>query len=187
MEKKPFNFKPKFQKRQEHKTNEMITHQNVRITGDGIESKICSSSEALAIAQSMELDLVEINEKAIPPVCKIINYGKFLYEKKKRDKENNQGNKSILKEIKLGPNTQENDLNYKSKHAVEFLKEGNKVKVSMLFRAREITFKERGEIVMLKFLQMIEDFGKPEFMPKFEGKNLFVTVTPKNTSKKAQD
>lgn len=189
MEKKPFNnnFRPKFQKKQEHNINEAITHRTVRITGDGIESKVCSTTEALALAQSMEMDLVEINDKANPPVCKIVNYGKFLYEKKKREKDNIQGNKTVLKEIKLGPNTQDNDLSYKSKHAIDFLKSGHKVKISMLFRGREMAFKEKGEIIMLKFIQMLEEIGKPEFLPKFEGKNLFVTITPKNTVKKAQD
>lgn len=180
MEKRTNNFKPKFQKKQEHRTNEMITHQTVRITGDQIESKICSLTEALSIAESLEMDLVEINDKANPPVCKIIDYGKFLYEKKKKEKELNQNNKNTLKEIRLGPNTQDNDLGYKSKQAIEFLKEGNKVKVSMMFRGREMAFKDKGQLVMLKFIQLVEEVGKAEFMPKFEGKNLLVTLTPKS-------
>ena len=100
---------------------------------------------------------------------------------KKRDKENTQGNKTVLKEIKLGPNTQDNDLNYKSKHAIEFLKSGHKVKVSMLFRGREMAFKEKGEIIMLKFIQMLEEIGKPEFLPKFEGKNLLSFCFPEKS------
>lgn len=179
MEKKPNNFRPKFQKKYEHRINGMITHHQVRITGEDIESKICSTSEAIAIADSLGLDLVEINDKANPPVCKIVDYGKFLYDKKKKEKEINQGNKNILKEVRLGPNTQENDLNYKSKQAIEFLKEGNKVKLSMMFRGREIAFKDNGHKIMLQFIQMLEEFGKPEFLPKFEGKNLFVTIIPK--------
>lgn len=178
--KKPNNFRPKFQKKYEHRINGMITHHQIRITGDQIESKICSLQEALAIAESLELDLVEINDKATPPVCKIVDYGKFLYDKKKKSKEINQGSKNTLKEIRLGPNTQDNDLGYKSKQAIEFLKEGSKVKVSMMFRGREIAFKDKGELVILKFIQMVEEVGRPEFMPKFEGKNLFVTLTPKS-------
>ena len=175
------NFKSnRFQKKQEHKINNLISSNEVRITGENIDSRICSLKEALSIAESMGLDLVEINNKTNPPICKVIDYGKFLYEKKKKDKELNQNNKSILKEIRLGPNTQDNDLSYKSKQAIEFLKDGNKVKVSMLFRGREIDFKEKGELVMLKFIQMNEELGRPEFMPKFECKNLFVTIIPKN-------
>lgn len=180
MEQKPNNFKSKFQKKYEHRINGMINHHQVRITGDQIESKICSLQEALAIAESLELDLVEINDKATPPVCKIVDYGKFLYDKKKKAKELNQGSKNILKEIRLGPNTQDNDLGYKSKQAIEFLKEGNKVKVSMMFRGREMAFKDKGQLVMLKFIQLVEEVGKAEFVPKFEGKNLFVTLAPKS-------
>lgn len=172
-------FKPKFQKRQEHNINEMIRHDQVRISGDDIESQICSLSEALSIAQSLELDLVEINSQVSPAVCIVVNYGKFLYEKKKKKKEQQKNNSSEIKEIRLGPNTQEHDLNFKSKNAIDFLKKGCKLKLTMKFRGREMAFKQNGEIIMLKFIQMLEEFGKPEFMPKFEGKQLYVTITPK--------
>jgi len=185
MEKRPLNnFRPKFQKKQEHRINNLITHPEVRITGDGIETKICSLSEAIALSEAIGLDLVEINSTTNPPICKIVDYGKFLYEKKKKEKENSSGNKTTLKEIRLGPNTQDNDLVYRSKQAIDFLKEGHKVKISMKFRGREMAFKSKGEIIILKFLQTIEEVGKPEYMPKMEGNNMFVTVTPKNASKK---
>ena len=176
-------FKSKFQKQPEHKINDLITHPSIRISGENIESKICTLEEALLLAQEMELDLVEINGKAIPPVCKIVDYGKFLYEQKKKKKEIIQGNKVALKEIRLSPNIQENDINFKSKHAIDFLKDGHKVKISMAFRGRQIAFKQNGEIVMLKFIQLLEEVGKPEFLPKFEGKNLYVTITSKVSRK----
>ncbi len=184
--KKSFRPSGKFQKKYEHNINDMIRHSQVRITGDNIESKICSISEAIAIADSFNLDLVEINSQSNPPVCRIVDYGKFLYEKKKKEKENIQNNKSETKEIQLGPNTQEHDLNFKSKHAIKFLQDGCKVKLTMKFRGREMAFKENGEMVMLKFIQMLEDAGVPEFMPRFEGKNLYVTIRPKKIGEKSK-
>ena len=183
MEPRRNNFRPKFQKKQEHNINNFISHQQVRVIGDGIESKICSLAEALELARSMELDLVETSSTATPPVCKIVDYGKFLYEKKKREKEIKNNNKTETKEIQLGPNTQQNDLDFKSKHALNFLNDGNKVKLSMKFQGRQIAYKEQGEILMLRFLQMIESAGKPEFLPKMEGKSMYVIVSPKKQSK----
>jgi len=159
--------------------NEDVQAHEVRIVGENIESKVCKTSEALAIAKSLNLDLVEISSESKPPVCKVVDFQKFLYEKKKKEKENKNSNKSTTKEIKLGPNIGDHDFEFKLKHAIEFLGRGHKVKAYMQFRGREITHKEQGEIVMLKFTQALEDHGKPEFLPKLEGKNLYVVITPK--------
>ncbi len=178
--KKPFrSIGGRFQKRAEHNINEHIVHSEVRITGDGIETKICSLNEALKIADSFNLDLVEINGNINPPVCKIVDYSKFLYEKKKRDKDKQQNHAAEIKEIRLGPNIQDHDVDFKSKNAINFLKKGHKVKLTMKFKGREMAFRQNGEIVMLKFITLLEEVGRPEFMPKLEGKQLYVTLIPK--------
>ncbi len=169
----------RFQKRIEHNINDKIIHSEVRIVGDNIETKVCSLREALALADSFNLDLVEINGNINPPICKIVDYSKFLYEKKKHDKDKKQNHAAEIKEIRLGPNIQDHDVNFKSKHATNFLKQGHKVKITMKFKGREMAFRQNGEIVMLKFITLLEEVGKPEFMPKFEGKQLYVTLTPK--------
>jgi translation initiation factor IF-3 len=132
--------------------------------------------EALALADSQELDLVLINETAAPPVCKLMNYEKFIYEQSKKPK-----NKSLeVKEIKLGPNMAENDLSYRTKHIQEFLQKGHKVKLTMQFRGREMAFVDKGEELMLKLIVSIEDFGSAEAIPKLEGKKLMTTIKPKS-------
>lgn len=163
----------------EHKINDFILHSRVRITGEGIESKVCDLQEAKDIASELGLDLVEINSTGIPPVCKIVNYQKFLYEKKKKEKEVRNANKSTTKEVKLGPQISDNDLDHKIKSSIKFLKEGNKVRAYVQFKARQIAFKEQGEIVLLKFIQALQDVGKPEFLPKMEGRSMFVIISPK--------
>ena len=139
------------------------------------------------MAKEQNLDLVEISPKADPPVCKIIDYSKFQYEQKKKQKEiKAKAQKTVIKEIRFGPNTEEHDFNFKLKHAINFLEEGAKVKAYVHFVGRTIVFKERGEILLLKFAQALEDYGKVEQLPKLEGKRMIMFIAPKpaKTAKK---
>jgi len=134
----------------------------------------------LKLADTMELDLVEISPKANPPVCKIIDYKKFLYDQKKKQKAlKSKQTKVVIKEIRFGPNTDEHDFNFKLNHAKKFLKEGAKVKAFVFFKGRTIVFKERGEVLLLKFVDELEEYGLPEAMPKMEGKKMIVNLVPK--------
>jgi translation initiation factor IF-3 len=165
-----------------HRINDGIRSPQIRIVGDGIESKICSVQEAIKIAEPLDVDVVEINSKVSPPVCKLIRYDKFLYEEKRKAKEiekKNREQRVDIKEIGLGPNTDTHDIEFKVKHAVNFLKEGNKVKLVMKFSGREMVYKERGEKLMLEFVQKLEDYGVAESLPKMEGKRMFVTLKQK--------
>ena len=147
--------------------------------GEGIQSEVLAISQAVALAKNMGLDLVEIVADSEPPVCKVINYEKFLYEKKKKEKELKAKNsKQVTKEIRFGPNTDEHDFNFKVKHGIKFLEEGAKIKAFVYFRGRSIAYKERGEIMLLKFAQALEQYGKVEMMPKLEGKNMFLYMVP---------
>ena len=147
---------------------------------DGADSKILSLREALTAAQDLELDLVEISPQASPPVCKIMNYQKFLFELKKKQKEIKAKTVKVsVKEIRLGPNTDDHDFNFKVKHAIEFLQEGNKVKVDVFFKGRSIMYKDQGELKLLNFAKACEEYGKPESMPKLEGKRMIIILTPK--------
>ena len=138
-----------------------------------------SVPEALAKAQEIGLDLVEIAPNAEPPVCRIVDYQKFLYEKKKKEKETKaKSAKQVLKEIRFGPNTDEHDFNFKVKHAIKFLEEGAKVKAYVHFKGRSIAYKEKGEIILLKFAQALEEFGKVELLPKLEGNRMFLHLAP---------
>ncbi|MEY2774449.1 MAG: hypothetical protein RLZZ275_796 [Bacteroidota bacterium] len=150
------------------------------MVGDNIEPAVMRLQDALALAVSLELDLVEISPKAVPPVCRITEYKKFLYDQKKKQKEikANQA-KVTVKEIRFGPNTDDHDFQFKLKHGREFLKEGNKLKAYVFFRGRTIVFKERGEILLLKFAQELEDVGTVEQLPKLEGKRMTVIFNPK--------
>lgn len=160
------------QKKREHKLNSEITHKEVRVTDEGI----MSIGEALKLAETQEMDLVLINEKAQPPVCRILNYEKFMYEQSKKPK-----NKVLdIKEIKLGPNTSENDLEYRIKQMNEFLKKGHKVKVSLQFRGRQMQHIDIGQEQILKMVLAVEEFGIPEAMPKLEGKKMFCLIKPKS-------
>lgn len=137
------------------------------------------------MAQEQGLDLVEISPKADPPVCKIIDYSKFKYEQKKKQKEiKAKAHKTVLKEIRFGPNTDDHDFQFKLKHAMKFLEEGAKVKAYVHFVGRTIVFKERGEILLLKFAQALEDYAKVEQLPKLEGKRMFLMLSPKPVQKK---
>ena len=141
-------------------------------------------NKALEIADNAGLDLVEISPNANPPVCKIIDYSKFKYEQKKKQKELKAKTlKTVVKEIRFGPNTDEHDFNFKLKHAINFLKEGAKVKAYVHFAGRTIVYKERGEILLLKFIQELEEYGKVEQLPRLEGKRMIIVISPKGKNK----
>ena len=165
----------------------MIRVPQVRLVGDNIEVGIYSIQDAQRIAQEQGLDLVEISPNADPPVCRIIDYNKFLYEKKKKDKEMKaKAKQSEVKEIRFTPNTDDHDFNFKAKHAEEFLREGNKVKAYVQFRGRAIQFKDRGELLLLKFAERLSEFGVLEGMPKMEGKRMLAIWAPKSQKKKKE-
>ncbi len=152
----------------------------VRLVGDNVEQGIYPFDVAMHIADEQNLDLVEISPNAIPPVCKIIDYQKFLYQQKKREKEQKaKSAKVVIKEIRFGPQTDEHDYNFKLKHAQEFLKEGNKVKAYVFFKGRSILFKEQGELLLARFANDLEDYGRVEQLPKLEGKRMIVNIAPK--------
>ncbi len=156
----------------------------MRLVGDNVKIGIYNIDEAIRLSREIGLDLVEISPNADPPVCKIIDYSKFKYEQKKKQKEiKSKAQKMIVKEIRFGPNTDDHDFNFKLKHAVNFLESGAKVKAFVHFRGRTIVFKERGEILLLKFAQQLEDYGKVEQMPKLEGKRMSVILAPKTAKK----
>jgi translation initiation factor IF-3 len=160
-------------KKREHKLNEEITEREVRVVDEGV----MSLNEALKLASEQELDLVLINDKSTPVICRIINYEKFIYEQKKKKK--NQTKPAELKEIKLGPNTSENDVDYRVKHIIEFLDKGHKVKLTMQFRGREMVHTDKGQELMLKIILAVSEHGSAETMPKLEGKKMFTTLRPK--------
>ncbi len=152
----------------------------VRVVGDNIEQRIVPVKEALEMAYKMGLDLVEISPNANPPVCKIIDYKKFLYESRKKQKEiRSKSARVVVKEIRLGPQTDDHDFNFKLKHAEKFLKDGAKVKVEVFFRGRTIVYKDQGEIMLLKFAQELAEVGKVERMPRLEGKRMIMIIAPK--------
>lgn len=157
--------------KREHKLNNEIIASEVRVTDEGI----ISLKEALNIARSKEMDLVLINANAVPPVCKIMNYEKYIYELSKKPK-----NKTLeVKEVKLGPNMAENDLIYRKKHIIEFLDKGHRIKLSMRFRGREMAFVDKGMALMLGFIVSLEDYGTSDAMPKLEGKQIIGFIKPK--------
>ena len=152
----------------------------VRVVGEGMEPTIMNTKEALRRAYDQGLDLVMISPQANPPVCKIIEYQKFLYEQKKREKERKANStKIVIKEIRLSPQTDDHDFEFKLNHAIRFLKEGNKVKVDVFFRGRSIVYKEQGEQQLLKFAEALLEYGKPEQMPRLEGKRMLMVIAPK--------
>jgi translation initiation factor IF-3 len=157
----------------------------VRLVGDNIEEPgIYSTKDALKMADDMDLDLVEISPNAEPPVCKILDYQKFLYQQKKHQKEMKaKAVKVVVKEIRFGPQTDDHDYNFKLRHAEEFLKEGAKVKAYVFFKGRSIMFKEQGEILLLRFANDLEDLAKVDQMPKLEGKRMIIMLTPKTGKK----
>jgi len=163
-----------------HKINREIAAPVVRVVGENVEPGIFNIKEAREIAENLDLDLVEISPTANPPVCKVIDYKKFLYELKKKQKEiKAKTAKIVVKEIRLGPNTDEHDFNFKLNHAKKFLEDGAKVKVDVFFKGRSIIYKDKGEIILLKFAQELEEYGKVERLPKLEGKRMIMIITPK--------
>ena len=166
-------------KEDQHRINRKITAEEVRLVGDNVEIGVYKRSAALAIADEQGLDLVEISPKAVPPVCKVMDYKKLLYEQKKREKAlKSKAAKVVVKEIRFGPNTDDHDYNFKKKHAEKFLKEGAKLKAFVFFKGRSIIFKEQGQILLLRLAQDLEDLGKVEQMPKLEGKRMIMFIAP---------
>ena len=162
-----------------HRINRKITAEELRLVGDNVEVGVYKLSAALAIANEQGLDLVEISPKAVPPVCKVMDYKKFLYEQKKREKAlKSKAAKVVVKQIRFGPNTDDHDYNFKKKHAEKFLKEGAKLKAFVFFKGRSIIFKEQGQILLLRLAQDLEDLGKVEQMPKLEGKRMIMFIAP---------
>ena len=172
----------------QYRINEQIRVREVRIVGDG-ESTVVPTREALDMARNQGVDLVEISPNANPPVCRLIDYSKFLYQQKKRQKEMKAKQVKVeVKEIRFGPQTDEHDYQFKLKHAKEFLEEGNKVRAYVFFRGRSILFKEQGEVLLLRFANDLEEYGKVEGMPSLEGKKMFLYLAPKKAgvAKKSQ-
>lgn len=160
--------------------NDRIRAREVRLVGDNVEQGIYSIQEALHIADEQGLDLIEISPNAAPPVCKILDYQKFLYQQKKHQKEQKaKASKVVVKEIRFGPQTDDHDYNFKLKHAMGFLQEGAKVKAYVFFRGRSILFKEQGEVLLLRFANDLEEYGKVEQMPVLEGKRMILMISPK--------
>lgn len=167
-----------------HRINENITARTVRLVGDNVEMKICTLYEAREIAKELELDLVEISPKADPPVCKILEYTKFLFDYRKKEKQNKKNSaQTKIKEIKFGPYTDDHDFNFKLNHAKNFLEHGHKVKAFVQFKGRQLAHKEIGEILLLKLLQALEDHAKVEQLPRMEGRRMSTLLGPKKTSK----
>lgn len=196
MEERKFNSggKPPFYNRKGNEAqpkfniNSQIRAREVRLVGDNIvpEPGVFPLQDALKLADTLELDLVEISPKAEPPVCKIIDYQKFLYQLKKKQKEiKAKTTKVVVKEIRFGPNTDEHDYDFKLKHALSFLQDGFKVKAYVFFKGRTILYKEKGEILLLRFAQDLQEFGKVEQLPKLEGKRMFMFISPKAGKKKS--
>lgn len=164
----------------QYKINRQIRSKEVRIVGDEIESQVYSLAEALKIAEEHGLDLVEISPNAKPPVCRIIDFSKFIYQQKKRQKEQKAKQvKVTIKEIRFGPQTDEHDYNFKLKHAISFLQNGDKVKAFVFFKGRSIVFKEQGEVLLLRFANDLEEYAKVDSLPVLEGKRMIIMLSPK--------
>lgn len=163
-----------------HRINERIRVPQVRLVGDNVTVGVYSIDEARKIAEEQDLDLVEISPNADPPVCKVIDYRKFLYEQKKKQKElKSKQQNVVVKEIRFGPNTDDHDFDFKLKHAFKFIEEGSKLKVFVFFKGRSIVYKDRGEILLLKFAQALEDVAVVEQMPELTGKKMIMSFAPK--------
>ena len=173
-------FNPRQQKEDLHKINEKIRAREVRLVGDNVEQGVYPIQEALRMADNLELDLVEISPTAEPPVCRILDYQKFVYQQKKKQKETKAKSvKVVVKEIRFGPQTDDHDFNFKLKHAKSFLDEGSKVKAFVFFKGRSILFKEQGEVLLLRFATELEDYAKVDQLPQLEGKKMIMMLSPK--------
>ena len=189
--------KPRRPPKPRFRINNQIRSPKIRLVGDNladiskavgreIVSDIYSTREAIKMADAMDMDLIEISPKADPPVCRITDYKKFLFDKKKKEKEMKAKTvKTVIKEIRFGPNTDDHDFNFKARHAERFLQDGAKVKAYVHFRGRTIVFKERGEVLLLRFVKHLEEFGTIESMPRMEGRRMFVMIAPKKSALKA--
>ena len=165
-----------------HRINEKIRAEEIRLVGENVKVDIYPLSRALEIANELGVDLVEISPNATPPVCKAMDYKKFVYEQKKREKAiKSKATKVVVKEIRFGPNTDDHDYNFKKKHAENFLKDGAKLKAFVFFKGRSIIYKDKGEILLLRLAQDLEDYGKVEQMPKLEGKRMTMFIAPKKS------
>lgn len=180
------NFRRDRRPEPQHKVNERIRAAQVRVVGENVsEPGVYSLSEALKIADGLDMDLVEISPNADPPVCRVVDYQKFLYQQKKKQKEMKaKTTKIVVKEIRFGPNTDDHDYDFKMKHAQKFLEDGAKVKAFVFFKGRTILFKEKGEILLLRLAQDLEDVAKVEQLPRLEGKRMTMFLTPKAKTKK---
>lgn len=166
-----------------YRINEQIRSREVRLVGDDVESTVMPTHKVIQLAEQKGVDLVEISPNAQPPVCRLIDYSKFLYQQKKRQKELKAKQVKIeVKEIRFGPQTDEHDYNFKLKHAKDFLTEGDKVKAYVFFRGRSILFKEQGEVLLLRFANDLEEYGKVEQMPVLEGKRMIIFIAPKKVA-----
>ncbi len=166
--------------RDPHRINDYIIADPIRLVGDNVEQGVVDLASALKAAEEQELDLVEVSPNASPPVCKVIDYRKFLYDQKKKAKElKATQSKTDIKEIRFGPNTDEHDVNFKTKHAEKFIEEGHKVRAYVFFRGRTIVFKERGELLLLQFADKLSEVAKLEQLPKMEGKKMIIVLAPK--------
>ncbi|GHT09681.1 translation initiation factor IF-3 [Bacteroidia bacterium] len=164
----------------QYRINDKIRAREVRLVGEGIEQGVYPIIEAQKIARSQNLDLIEISPNAVPPVCRILDYQKFIYQQKKRQKEQKAKSlKIVVKEIRFGPQTDDHDYNFKLKHAKSFLEEGAKVKAYVFFKGRSILFKEQGEVLLLRFANDLEDYAKVEQLPALEGKKMIIMLSPK--------
>jgi translation initiation factor IF-3 len=173
----------RFIKEPEHRINRRIQAPEVRLVGENVEQGVFPTDVAIKMAEDLGLDLVEISANAVPPVCRVVEYNKFLYDKKKKEKEiKAKSVKQEMKEVRFTPNTGDHDFDFKVKHAINFLQEGNKVKGYLQFRGRAIVFKDRGELLLLKFVDALKDYGVAESLPKLEGNRMHVMINPKPKS-----
>ncbi|MCQ2230678.1 MAG: translation initiation factor IF-3 [Paludibacteraceae bacterium] len=163
-----------------HRINDRIREKEVRLVGENVEQGVYSIEEALRIADEQELDLIEISPNAVPPVCRIADYQKFLYQQKKKEKEMKaKATKVVVKEIRFGPQTDDHDYDFKLKHAIGFLQEGAKLKAYVFFKGRSILFKEQGEVLLLRFANDLEEYAKVDQLPQLEGKRMIIQLSPK--------
>ena len=173
---------PAQKKEEAHQINGKIRVSEVRLVGENVEPGIYPTSKAIKMAEELTLDLVMISEKAEPPICRILEYSKFLYEQKKKQKELKAKQvKVVVKEIRFGPQTDDHDFEFKLKHAEKFLEEGAKLKAYVFFKGRSIIFKEQGEIILLRLAQELEQVGKVDQLPKLEGKRMIMMMSPRKT------
>ena len=176
------NFNNRNKKKEEHRINYNIRTKDVRLVGDNVENGVVDIKIAIGIAKKMELDLVEISYNNNTSICKIVDYKKFIYDKQKKEKEQKKIQKlkqSEVKEIRMGPNTDDHDFNFKLKNAKKFLDKGDKVLITVFFKGRQISFKDRGEIILLRFSEELSEIGMAEYLPKMEGKKMSMMIKPK--------